>query len=169
MIRISIPYLTRAGQESTGLAGNNGKTAINNTMPAGLITPETAREMAILSVQARRLKHERELAEKERQKREGKQPLTPLQVRIKRTEAQLDQLDELIEDCSAREYPALTQAKERLLKAWALLSGFPSPGVRKQTRQRQPLTDIQPIPVDPQPVYPTASVQPAKPLGWEYD
>lgn len=97
-------------------------------------------------------------------------PVTTQAGKLAVVEKQLENVDKLLTECEdAKELNSLTQAKERLLNAWALLTGFERPGVRKAKRTRQTIADIQPIPAEPQPVYPTASVQPAKPLGWEYD
>jgi hypothetical protein len=132
-------------------------------MPVTLFTRENAAQMAHLAAQARRTA---KLAAIERETllKKLQQP-TPLTEKEMRVERQLKAVDDLLDDSDdPKEIASLTQAKERLLNMWSLITGH-----SKRKRPRQPIQDIQPIPVDPQPVYPTASVQPAKPLGWEYD
>jgi hypothetical protein len=88
------------------------------------------------------------------------------QGKLAKVEAQLEQVDDMLKECvSARDLSALTQAKERLLNAWSLLTGFERPGVRRRTKSRSGYQAVQPIEPDPEP----SPAMPAKPLGWEYE
>lgn len=56
--------------------------------------------------------------------------------KLERVETQLARVDAMFEKCKTpRDMDMLARAKERLLNAWALLTGFPRPGVRKVTRR----------------------------------
>lgn len=122
-----------------------------------LITAENARELAKRSVEARRLKAERALNAIDLAKAliDAMPEQQPLSDKTGRVEKQLAKLDRLIDAANeAKELNALIQAKERLLNAWALLTGFPRPGTRKAPRTRSNGLAVDPSPA-PQPLVST--------------
>lgn len=70
---------------------------------------------------------------------------------LRRTQAQLDYIDLRLSRprLSAVEIDLLTRSRERQIKAWQLLAGLPSPGMRKPPKDRQrPLAiDLEPAPI----------------------
>lgn len=143
-------------------------------MPTQLITSENARELAYKSVESRRAAKQRAKEAEDAAHALAKRlaelsPVAtePISHKQARVEAQLTRIDELLDDSDDyKEINALTQAKERLLNAWALLTGFPRPGVRRQSKGRSTPTDVQPIGLAPQPsVSPVHPNDPLEPNG----
>lgn len=94
------------------------------------------------------------------------QPQSASDTKLGQVERQLGKIDLLIEDSDdPKELNSLVQAKERLLNAWSLLTGFERPGIRRRSSKRSSYQSAQPIEPDPVPV----QAIPARPLGWEYD
>lgn len=112
-----------------------------------LFTAQTARDMAARSLQSR-------LANKERRELAKLEPApSPLTDRIKRTEHQLDEIDDEIERApTGKDKLALIRSKAELLKAWQLLTGFPSPGTRKGSKSSLAIQNPIPQPVQSKPV-----------------
>lgn len=75
---------------------------------------------------------------------------TPAEAKLDAVEAQLKKVDRLMaESEDYKELEALSRAKERFLNQWCILTGFPRPGVRRQTKQKssqsfQPLEPLTP-------------------------
>lgn len=135
-------------------------------MPTALITSENARELAYKSVESRRAAKQRakeaEQAAQILAKRLAEQlPVNePVSDKQRKVEVQLASIDRLLDASKDyKEINALTQAKERLLNAWALLTGFPRPGVRKQSKTRQTLSDVSPLGLSSASDTPSPSVQ----------
>jgi hypothetical protein len=128
------------------------------------ITVENAHEYAMRSVAARKAKREA-IAERALNAEALANALAarlqnqPLNAKVVRIESQLARLDEMLdESADYKEINALTQAKERLLNAWALLTGFPRPGVRRQSKTRSTPQDITPLGPSSGPDTPSQSV-----------
>jgi hypothetical protein len=88
--------------------------------------------------------------------------------RLERVRAQLSKIDTMLEEeVDPAKLDRLAACQARLAEQERLLAGRPLPGSNRPAKpgRRQPIADIQPIPVDPGP----APAVPSKPLGWEYD
>lgn len=129
------------------------------------ITTFNAHEMAQRSVEARKAYRQRALeAEAIAKELVAKLDQTPLSAKQRRIEAQLQRLDDLLDESEDyKEINALTQAKERLMGIWCRLTGFPREGVRKQSKSRSTLPDVQPL--SPDPVSPVQPNNPQEPNG----
>lgn len=77
-------------------------------------------------------------------------------------ETQLEQLDTALKECDEKSYASLWKAKSLALDAWALLTGFPRPGVRRPSKNRPTLTDVSPLGLSSAPDTPSPSVQPSQ-------
>jgi len=120
-------------------------------MPGLLFTPETARENAAKSVQARREKAERAKSDAiiAAQTR-SESPLNPLptdpyaKARLIRVRTHLDRLDDLIQsETDPAKLDRLAAAADKLSQQECYLSGRPRPGIRRvssrDSQQQQPL------------------------------
>lgn len=65
--------------------------------------------------------------------------------KLEQVEAQLSQIDRAIAESDERSLPGLWKAKSMALDAWSLLTGFPRPGVRKQTKPGRNAPNLQPV------------------------
>lgn len=101
------------------------------------------------------------------------EPKTPVKAnagdsnpKLAMVEQQLEAIDRMLSECEdVKTMESLWRSKEKAMEVWARLTGFPRPGVRKQTRSRRDVQDIQPLSASPEPV----PSEPSRPLGWEYD
>ena len=122
-----------------------------------LFTPQTAREAAAKSHEARRK------ADQERALILASPPQVAVELvkdclpqRLDRTRKQIELLDEMIDQADdADVLDALTRSKERLFRMWAHMAGIPGPGNLKPTQPRQTRPQALPTPT-PMPVEPLA-------------
>jgi transposase-like protein len=92
--------------------------------------------------------------------------LTPDQnQKLSQVEDQLSQIDRAIAEADQRSLPGLWKAKSMALDAWSLLTGFPRPGVRKQSRPSRSMPDLQPVVSSPEPVQARLQHDPNEPNG----
>lgn len=118
---------------------------------APLFTRDNAREMQLRSAQSRQ---QNRLAAQAELERERARPLPgTLAERVQRTERQLDEIDREIDRAlTGKDKLALIRSKAELLKAWQLLTGFPSPGTRKGSKSSLAIQNPIPQPVQSKPV-----------------
>jgi transposase-like protein len=90
---------------------------------------------------------------------------TSQQQKLDQVEDQLTKLDEAMGRADERSLPGLWKAKSMALDAWSLLTGFPRPGVRKQSRPSRSIPDLQPVVSAPEPVQARLQHDPNEPNG----
>jgi hypothetical protein len=90
-------------------------------------------------------------------------------TRLLRVREQLTKLDAMIEaEKDAQKLDRLASASSKLSEQERILDGRPLPGSRRPTSDKVRGACVELQPALPQ-VAPVAQVQPAKPMGWEYD
>ena len=86
-------------------------------------------------------------------------------AKLAQVEEQLRAIDEDLKLASPKDKPGLWKAKSMALDAWSLLTGFPRPGVRKQSRPSRSMPDLQPVVSSPEQVQAKLQHDPNEPNG----